>query len=416
MRILFISSYVDPSTGPSILNRLASRLKQEGHQVRILTTYTGFDSDIIRSIRLSNGMRIINKIINKIIPNYFSLIFYKLLSEIQSYNPDVINIHWTHGPTIPIQIIPRLNKKWPVFWTIHDLWPITTNTYCEDVNGKTFIKPNKTLMRKITQRIEFTPQVLFKYKIRLLSKAGIHTISPSNWMLNKVKDSPVFCSARNYHVPNGVDCNVFRPLNQNDLRNKYGIHSNCKVILFLSAKVTESWKGFYYFAKSLEYLKASNPQLVDSIITLTVGRNSNEANNYLSTAVRNLDGTSDASVLAEYYNLADVFVSASISDNFPSTLLESSASGTPVVAFDVGGVSEIVIDKTTGLLSESKDISAMAKNIEKVLTDDKLREKFSENCRNHVANNFSMENFVNSYIELFKNAKLDRNSLHQVNM
>ena len=161
-------------------------------------------------------MNFINKIVNRIIPNYFSLIIFQLSKEIQTYNPDVINIHWTHGPTIPIQIIPRLNKKWPVFWTIHDLWPVTTNTFCEDVTGKTFTKQNKTLIQKmktlihkILQRIEFTPPVLFQYKIWLLSKADIHTISPSNWLLKKVNASPVFRSATNHHVPNGVDCRCF---------------------------------------------------------------------------------------------------------------------------------------------------------------------------------------------------------------
>ena len=157
-------------------------------------------------------------------------------------------------------------------------------------------------------------------------------------------------------------------------------------------------KGFYYFAKALEYLKASNPQLADSITTLLVGENSDGANDYLPTEVQNLGSTKDASILADYFNLADVFVSASIADNFPSTLLESSASGTPVVAFDVGGVSEIVIDNATGLLSKSKDINALASNIERMLIDNELREKLSENCRNYVVNNFSMEKFVNSYI------------------
>ena len=41
MKILFLSSYVDPGSGASILNRLAARLKQEGHQVQILTTSHG---------------------------------------------------------------------------------------------------------------------------------------------------------------------------------------------------------------------------------------------------------------------------------------------------------------------------------------------------------------------------------------
>ncbi|MFC1771779.1 glycosyltransferase [Pseudomonadota bacterium] len=414
MKILFLSSYVDPGSGASILNRLAARLKQDGHQVQILTTSKGFDSDIIKSVRLTQGRNFVNRIVNRIIPNYFSLIIFQLLKEIQIYNPDVINIHWTHGQTIPIQIISQLSKKWPVFWTIHDLWPVTINTFCEDVNGKTFTEQDKTLIQKVLQRIVFNPQILFQYKVWLLSKADIHTISPSKWLLKKVNASPVFRSATNHHVPNGVDCHVFRPLDQSDLRKKYSVDLNCKVILFLSANIINPGKGFYYFAKALERLKASNPQLADNVTTLLVGENSEEANKYLPTKVKNLGSTKDASRLAEYFNLADVFVSASIADNFPSTLLESSASGTPVVAFDVGGVSEIVIDNTTGLLSKSKDISALSSNLERMLIDNELLETLSKNCRNYVVNSFSMDKFVNSYIEIFKNAKLDHNSRRAV--
>ncbi len=408
MRILFLSSYVDPGSGASILNRLAARLKQDGHQVQIFTTSKAWNFDSVKFIQNSKSISFINKIANKIIPNYFSFIFFKLLKEIETYNPDVINIHWTHGSTIPIQIIPRLNKKWPVFWTIHDLWPITTNTFREDVNGQTFTKQNKTLIQKILQSIEFTPQVLFKYKIWLLSKVDIHTISPSNWLFKKVNASPVFRYAINHHVPNGVDCNVFRPLDKNELRKKYGIHSSRKVILFLSANVTNPGKGFYYFAKALESLKVSNPKLADSVTTLLVGRGSKEANDYLPTELINLGSTKDTSRLAEYYNLADVLVSASIAENFPSTLLESSACCTPVVAFDVGGVSEIVINEVTGLLSKSKDIKGMAKNIERLFIDNKLREIMSRNSRDHIVNNYSMEKFASSYIEIFKTAMLDR--------
>ena len=67
MKILFLSSYVDPGSGASILIRLANRLKEEGHEVKILTTSCGYDSDIVEAVRLPAGLEFINRIINKII-------------------------------------------------------------------------------------------------------------------------------------------------------------------------------------------------------------------------------------------------------------------------------------------------------------------------------------------------------------
>ena len=404
MKILFLSSYVNPSSGASILIRLADRLKQDGHEVRILTPQPGFDSDITRSIRLPKSLGFINKILNIIIPSYFSFVYFRLLNETYNYDPDIINIHWTHGFTIPIHLIPKLNRKYPVFWTMHDLWPITANSFIDGTNENILLGNSKVRFKKIKQRLSISPKVLFLYKTRLLSKVGIHTISPSQWLQKKVNSSPVFKAASNHHIPNGVDINVFRPLDKKDLREKYGIPETRKIVLFLSANLADEWKGFRYLVNALKYLESNNPQLAENTTTLLIDENSEGANIVLPTDVKILGRTNNLTRLVEYYNLADVFVSASIADNFPSTLLESLACGTPIVAFDVGGVREIVINGETGLLSTSRDSDDLGKNIEKILTDEEQQRKFSANCRVHAINHFSMDKFVGDYIRLFRSA------------
>lgn len=404
MKILLLSSYVNPSSGASVLIRLADRLKQEGHDVRILTPQAGFDSDIVRSIQLPKSMDIINKILNVITPNYFNLVYFRLLKAVRKYNPDVINIHWTHGPTIPLHIIPTLNRYYPVFWTLHDMWPITANTFFDDTNENILLERRKTRLQRFKQRLSISPKVLFLYKTRLLSKTGIHTISPSQWLQRKVNSSPVFRAATNHHIPNGVDINVFKPLDRNNLREKYGIPETRKIILFLSANLADERKGFYYLINALKYIKSNNPQLAENITTLLVGKNGERVNNYLPTDVKILGRTNNISRLVEYYNLADVFVSAALADNFPSTSLESLACGTPVVAFDVGGIPEIVINGETGLLSTSRDSDDLGKNIEKIITDEEQHRKLSANCRVHAVTHLSMDKFANDYIRLFKSA------------
>jgi glycosyltransferase involved in cell wall biosynthesis len=412
MKILFLSSYVDPGSGASILIRLANRLKEEGHEVKILTTSRGYDSDIVEAVRLPAGLEFINRIINKITPNYFSFIYSPLLAAIRNYNPDVINVHWTHGLTIPIKIIPELCQHWPVFWTIHDMWPITKNTFFEYTGGKILLNQDTTVIQKLKRQlkstIRFMPEALYKYKVRTLNKVNIHTISPSSWLQEKVNASPVFRSATNHHIPNGIDINVFKPLDQNKLRKKYGIPEKRKVILFLSSNLADKRKGFYYFSSALNRLKTINPDLIDNVTTLLIGDNSKGANQYLPTDVKNLGSTKDVSRLVEYYNIADLFISASIADNFPSTLLESMACGTPVVAFDVGGVSEIVINNKTGLLADSKDERDLAENIQKLLTSNSLHNKMGVECRTYAAGNVSMEKFVNNYLELFRRTLVEQ--------
>jgi len=256
----------------------------------------------------------------------------------------------------------------------------------------------------LKRKLKFIPDVLFDYKVYVLNQANIYTISPSKWLQNKVCGSAVFDSSTNLHIPNGVDVNKFRPLNRVMLRKKYNIPETAKVIIFLSANLADERKGFYYFAKSLEKLKNVSPSLIGNTITLLVGGNSDLANSFLSTEIRNLGWSKTTEKLVEYYNLADVFISASIADNFPSTCLESIACGTPVVAFDVGGVSEIVIDEKTGLLVKSKDIDGLANNIQEILTNESLRNQLSVDGRNYVVENFSMDKFSETYLQYFKKA------------
>jgi len=405
MKILFISSYVDPATGASILMRLAERLKQDGHEVRIITTARGFDSDITKSIVLPGILDISSSLINRLLPNYFSLVYFRLLNEVASYDPDVINIHWTHGRrAIPIQAIPQICKKYPVFWTMHDLWPLTANSFFEFSGGNALVAPDDSLLQRITRKITFSPKWLFRYKVALLGKTSMHTISPSKWLLNKVNSSPVFSSSSNHCVPNGVDITVFKPQSRKKLREKYSIPQDDKVILFLSANIADKRKGFYYFAKAIERLKEVNPELISKTTVLLVGENSATGNKYLSSKVVNLESTRMQSQLAEYYGLADVFVSASLADNFPSTSLESLACGTPVVAFDVGGVSEIVIKHKTGLLAPSKNINNFSTDIEELLVNTDLHRKLSASCREYAVKYFDLDECVNNYMRLFGSA------------
>ena len=83
------------------------------------------------------------------------------------------------------------------------------------------------------------------------------------------------------------------------------------------------------------------------------------------------------------------------------------ACGTPVVAFDVGGVSEIVINNKTGLLADSKDEKDLAENIQKLLTSNSLHNKMSVECRAYAIGNVSMDMFVNNYLELFSKSFLE---------
>lgn len=408
MKILFLTSYADPGSGASVLLRLACQVQKRGHEVKIITTQPGFGSDLVEVIELPRYILFLNRVVNRVTPNYFNFSCKTFLDAVRRYKPDIVNLHWTHGYTIPLKILPRVNSEVPLFWTIHDLWPITANSFFEFSGGKRLSGTGSATLRKTISRLRFSPGILLGYKVRLLGDVRMHTISPSAWLRALVNESPVFRASVNHHIPNGVDTEVFRCLDRHQVRARYGIPQDQFVVLFLAANLGDERKGFYYFMKAVEHLGATRPELMARITTVLVGANSQGAEQYLRGNVKVLCGTRDVSQLVEYYNLADVFVSTSLADNFPSTSLESCACGTPVVAFNVGGVPEIVLDGKTGLLAESKDYAAVADNISQILNDAELLEEMRKNCREHVSGNFSMKKFVDGYIEQFESELMRR--------
>ncbi len=99
---------------------------------------------------------------------------------------------------------------------------------------------------------------------------------------------------------------------------------------------------------------------------------------------------------------ARVFLLCSESESFGLGALEALSSGVPVVAFNVGGLSEVVKDGATGFLLPPADIGAAAGAVEKLLFDDPLREKMSLAARQDALQRFRTEPMVDRYEALFE--------------
>jgi len=102
------------------------------------------------------------------------------------------------------------------------------------------------------------------------------------------------------------------------------------------------------------------------------------------------------------YPLASLFMLPSYSESFPMTLLEAMASGTPVVASKVGGVPEMIVDGTTGILVPPKDAAALARSIETVLADRDLARKMSTDARTRVLEEFSAAVMARRTADVYK--------------
>jgi glycosyltransferase involved in cell wall biosynthesis len=105
---------------------------------------------------------------------------------------------------------------------------------------------------------------------------------------------------------------------------------------------------------------------------------------------------------------ADVFVLSSRSEGFPVSILEAMSAGLPVVASDVGGVSEAVVHGETGLLVPANDPGALAEALERLLRDVPLRLRLGATGLERVRRHFDVVPFRRAHLELYRRLSAHR--------
>lgn len=98
----------------------------------------------------------------------------------------------------------------------------------------------------------------------------------------------------------------------------------------------------------------------------------------------------------------DVFVLSSLTEGISLTLLEAMAAALPIVATNVGGNPEVVIDGETGFFVPPKDPEKMAEAIMKILQNPELAKKMGEVGRKRVEEEFSLDRMIKEYEELYE--------------
>ncbi|MGZ9190101.1 MAG: glycosyltransferase, partial [Nitrospira sp.] len=102
------------------------------------------------------------------------------------------------------------------------------------------------------------------------------------------------------------------------------------------------------------------------------------------------------------YCAADLFVSPTRADALPLVLMEAMACGTPLVAFDVGGVPDLVRPGVTGSLARPEDSGDLAHAIAELLGDESRRRTFGDNCRAIALAEYSASSVAARHIQLYE--------------
>ena len=116
---------------------------------------------------------------------------------------------------------------------------------------------------------------------------------------------------------------------------------------------------------------------------------------------------SDEETIVNIYNAADVFVTPSLEDNLPNTIMEALACGVPCVGFRVGGIPEMIDHQKNGYVAELRNSVDLAKGIAWVLGAD--QKTLSQQALHKVARNYSQSSVALRYTEVYHQAIVQKN-------
>ncbi|GAB3920276.1 glycosyltransferase family 4 protein [Mucilaginibacter myungsuensis] len=311
---------------------------------------------------------------------------------------DILHLHWTNQgfqSTRNLTALTRMGK--PVVWTLHDMWAFTGGCHYAGECDHFKHSCGHCWMLKYSYAKDLSYKG-WRRKMHLFSDPSLITfVTCSNWLANEARKSSLLKGYRIEAIPNPIDTDLFSPKDVAVNRAKWKIPADKKIILFGAANIMDRRKGIIYLVEALELLK---PLYNENIEIVIFGKNKAFDMELLPFKVHEVGLIDSETDIAELYSLSDVYVTPAIEDNLPNTVMEALACGTPVVAFDTGGLADMVDHQQNGYLAEFKSVADFAEGVKFVLNNPSA--DLSNNARQKVLQNFSNEVVAEKYLEVYR--------------
>ena len=322
-----------------------------------------------------------------------------VLPEFQA--ADIIHLHWINQGMLSLNDIRKilLSGK-PVVWTMHDMWPCTGICHhareCDKYHQECHHCP---YIYKGGGKKDLSNQV-FKKKKEIYQSAPVTFVTCSRWLKERAGQSALLNGHTIVDIPNPISTGLFKPQNSLAARNKMELPTDKKLILFGSVKVTDKRKGIDYFVESCKLLAEMHPELKEELGVVVYGKNSEQLKPLIPFQVYALDYISNEKDLVNIYNAVDLYVTPSLEENLPTTIMEAMACGVPCVGFNVGGIPEMIDHLHNGYVAEYRSAEDLANGIFWTLSESEYQSLSEEACRKAVSN-YSESIVAKKYIDIY---------------
>lgn len=399
-QVLHIISNKDNSGGTIAALNLHDALLQNGVQSAVLS------SDELEGSEHGKGYRRFGGVVGRIqqsflkVENHFARPGWinpmdRLVSPsiLQNFS-GVVHLHVTHVAQISFDLINKLAKNNKVFWTLHDLWPLTAKCIHPIDCDKYLSICNQCpkLQEYPALKWDNTPY-LHEQKKNFIRQHKIHFISPSRWITTENEPYIHHLDGKISIIPHAVNFNFSEAiLSKTEIRLNYNLPIDGDLILFPQGRWDDKKKGANWF----EFIKNSlikNSNLNRKIYLVRLAGNKlqlNKLNDWVTEIL--LPKTSNKDVMAAYYQLSDVSISLSKIETFGLCIAESLACNVPVLARSAKGVNELL---------DADIIAHTEEELTKFILEQKWLSFDYESLFSKISVNMSLNKWAKTHIELY---------------
>lgn len=309
---------------------------------------------------------------------------------------DVVNLHLVNCGFMRIESLARFRQ--PLIWTLHDMWVFTGGCAysegCERYQDSCGCCPllgakkENDLSRRVWDR-----------KRQAWGNLDLTIVTPSQWMKTCAERSSLLGRYPIKCIPYGIDTELFQPEPQAEARRTLRLNVDAYLVLFgATAAESDPRKGFDLLAATLARL----PREISGrpVVGVVFGNQRDVMIPGLDIPLISLGQLSDDKILRMVYSAADVFAAPSREDNLPNTVIESLACGTPVVAFNIGGMPDMIDSGRTGRLVAPFNTEEFAAAIVAELAADQPARRAA--CRASATRFFSQARQAAAYNQLYE--------------
>ncbi len=326
-------------------------------------------------------------------------------ARVEQLAPEVINLHWISKGYLQIKTLARLKK--PLVWTLHDMWAFTGGCHYS-YNCDRYMDSCGACPQLGSDRNWDLSRWQWQSKAKNWRHLDLTFVSPSSWLAKLAQASSLGRDMRVEVIPNGLDVNRYKPVNRQIARSLLNLPQDKQLVLFGAINATSNQrKGFHLLYPALQSLSKSGWQ--DRLELVIFGSSQPKNPPEFGFQSRYLGSLNDDISLALLYAAVDVFIAPSTQDNLPNTVMEALACGTPCVAFNIGGIPEMIEHQKNGYLAQPYNTEDLALGVAWILENRERHEKLCYFARSQVEQEFSLEKQAYRYLTLFNEIVNKRN-------